>query len=64
LLRARLRGERRIRVGRNVWYLAPGRTSQLVFKTRRGRVLEVGVASKSLTRGRSGASVFLRAWHL
>ena len=61
-LRIRLRGERHIKVGRNVWYLALGRVSRLVFKTRRGRVLEVGIASKALTRGRGAARAFLRAW--
>ena len=59
-LRQRLRGERRFKVGRNTWYLAPGGASTLVFKTRRGRVREIGIADKRLTRGRAGAKRLLR----
>ena len=39
---ARLRGSRRFRVGLNDWYLAPGGSATLLFKVRRGKVLEVG----------------------
>ena len=60
-LRRRLRGERRVRVGRNVWYLAGGRESRRAFKTRGGRVLELGLADKRLTRSRGGARRLLRA---
>lgn len=60
----RLRGMRRVRVGRNLWYLAPGKSSRLLFKTRRGRVLELGIGDKRLTRGRRTTRRFLDAWHL
>src|SRR3954451_437581 len=54
-LRRKLRDERRVRVGRNVWYLAAGR----VYKTRRGRVLAVGIADRRLAARR-----LLTAWRL
>ena len=63
-VRRRLRGELRLRVGRNVWYLAPGRRARLVFKVRNGRVRELGIADKRLTRTRRGARRFLRTWRL
>jgi hypothetical protein len=61
---ARLRGERRIRVGRNVWFLAGGARARLVFKVRAGRVREIGLADKRVTRTRRGARRFLSAWRL
>jgi hypothetical protein len=57
-------GERRYRVGRNAWYVAPGKRARLVLKTRRGRVREIGLASKRLTRSRPATRGLLRAWHL
>jgi hypothetical protein len=59
-----LRGERRIRVGRNVWYLARGRAVTRLYKTRREGVLEVGIADRRLTRGVGAAKRFLRSWEL
>lgn len=51
-----------MRIGRNVWYLAAnGRSSRGVLKTRHGRVLEVGVLSRSLTAGRAHQRLLLRA---
>ena len=38
-------------VGRNYWYLVPGRTAYGVLKVRSGRVQEVGVVSKAVTNG-------------
>ncbi len=61
-LRRRVRGERRLRVGRNVWYLARGRYSTLAFRTRGGRVREVGLADRQLTRTMRGSKHVLRAW--
>jgi hypothetical protein len=63
-LRRRLRHERRVHVGHNTWYLAAGRRARLLFKTRHGRVLEVGIGDKRMTRSRRGARRFLRAWQL
>jgi hypothetical protein len=61
-LRRRLHGERRFRVGGNTWYLAAGSRARLLFKTRRGRVLEVGIGDKGLTRTRTASRRYLRAW--
>jgi len=61
-LRKRLKGERRIRVGRNVWYTARGKRSRLLFRTRGGRVRELGLGNKRLTATSSGTVRFLRAW--
>jgi hypothetical protein len=63
-LRRRLRDERRLRVGRNVWYVARGRSARLVFKTRGRRVLDVGIADRRLTRGQRASRRFLRSWKL
>jgi len=63
-LRRRLRGERRTRVGRNVWYLARGRSATLAFKTRGRKVLDVGIADRRLTRGARASKRFLRSWEL
>jgi hypothetical protein len=61
-LRRRLRGERRVRVGSNSWYVVAGKRSRLLFKTRGGRVREIGIADKRLTRTRVGQRRLLRAW--
>ena len=63
-LRRRLRGERRIRVGNNVWYVARGRGVRLVYKTRGRRVLEVGIANARLSRTGRAQKRLLRAWEL
>jgi hypothetical protein len=61
-LRRRLHGERRVRVGRNAWYLARGRRATLVYKARGRRVRDVGIADGRFTRGRPAARRLLRAW--
>jgi hypothetical protein len=63
-LHRRLRGERRLPVGRNSWYVASGRRARLLFQVRRGRIRQVGIADKGLTRGRRAGRSFLRAWQL
>ena len=63
-MRRRFKGERRFRVGRNVWYLVRGKRSRILFKTRAGKVREVGVADLRLTRSRRSARRFLRAFSL
>ena len=61
-MRRRFRGERRFRVGKNTWYLVRARRATLVFKTRRGRVLEVGLADRRLTSTRAKSRRLLRAF--
>ncbi len=63
-MRRRFRGERRFRVGRNVWFLVRGRRSRVLFKARAGKVREIGVADRRLTRSRRSARRFLRAFSL
>ena len=63
-LRRRLRGERSVRVGRNVWYLARSGGVRQLFKTRGGRVLEVGIGDRRLSPTRRAAKRYLRAWQL
>jgi hypothetical protein len=46
-----LRG--RMKLGYNVWYLAPNGSSSGLLKTRHGKVLEVGVANLALTSNRT-----------
>ena len=52
------------RIGRNTWYMRRGRIATLVFKTRRRRVREIGVAHRRLTRTRRQARRLLRAYRL
>jgi endoglycosylceramidase len=61
VLRRRVRRLRAVRVGRNVWYLAPARSARLVFKTRRRRILAVGIADARLARA---PRRLLGAWRL
>jgi hypothetical protein len=61
-LRKRLKGERSYVIGKNRWYVAAGSRSRLVFSTRRGRIREMGIASKSLSRTRTASVRLLRAW--
>jgi len=59
----RLNGRsRRFRVGSNVWHLRRGRRATLVFKVRRGRIQEVGIASRRSTRSRRRTGRFLRSF--
>ena len=61
-LRRRLRGERRVRVGVNVWYVLRGPKSTYVFKTRAGKVREIGLADKRLTKTPRATTQLLRAY--
>jgi alpha-glucosidase (family GH31 glycosyl hydrolase) len=49
-------------VGRNVWYLTPGRSSHGVLKVRRGVIEEVGIAAAGLTATRGLDRMFLRSF--
>lgn len=63
-LQRRLHGERRYRVGRNTWYVVRGKRARLLFQTRRGRVRQIGIASKRLSRSKRSTRRLLRAWQL
>lgn len=63
-LRRKLRGERAYRVGGVTWYLAPARGGRLAFRTRAGRVVEIGIADKRLTSTARSARRLLGAWRL
>ncbi|MDQ3644934.1 MAG: peptidase M14 [Actinomycetota bacterium] len=62
VLRKRLEGEQRYRVGRSVWFTVRGKKSRLLFLTRKGKVREVGLGDRALTSTRRGTQRFLRAW--
>jgi len=51
---------RRIRIGRNDWYIAPNGASRGVLKVRHGVIEEVGIAERRLTRNPKAAEAFLR----
>jgi hypothetical protein len=55
---SRLRAGRGYRIGRNVWYVAPGKRSHGVLKVGRGVIEEIGIASKRLTTGRRATRRF------
>ena len=52
VLRRRLRTGSGIRIGGNLWYVKRGPKNTRVFKVRGGRVRELGLAGKRLTKGR------------
>jgi hypothetical protein len=63
-LRRRI-GRRRVlstRIGKNRWYVRRGKSVTLVFKVRRGRVREVGVADRRLTKSRAGTRRLLKSF--
>ena len=61
-LRKRLKGERRYKVGRNVWYVAKGKKARVLFRARKSKVLELALADKRLTATKKGTVRLLRAW--
>ncbi len=61
-LRRRLPRLARFHIGANLWYVARGRSARLVFKVRRGRVLEVGLADSRRMRGYRATRRFLRSF--
>jgi alpha-glucosidase (family GH31 glycosyl hydrolase) len=58
----RLRAVRHYIVGRNTWYVLARRSSTGVFKVQRGRVREVGIANRRLTRGRRATRRLLKSF--
>jgi hypothetical protein len=53
---------RGIRVGRNLWYTKKGSKARLVYKVRRHKVYEVGLADKTLTKTRSSQKRFFKSF--
>lgn len=64
VLRSKLKGERRYRIGKNTWYVAAGRKARLIYRTRGGKVQAVGIADKRLTTSSAGSKRVLKAWAL
>ncbi|HEY1360183.1 MAG TPA: M14 family zinc carboxypeptidase [Thermoleophilaceae bacterium] len=60
--RRRLHGERRIKVGTSVWYVVSGKQSRILFRIHKGKVADIGLASKRLTRTRLATSRLLHGW--
>ncbi|MGI9183812.1 MAG: CocE/NonD family hydrolase [Solirubrobacteraceae bacterium] len=58
----RLKAGRPFHVGLNFWYLTPNGASTGVLKVRHGRIEEVGVANRALTRSRAAGRRFLRSF--
>ena len=61
-VRRRLRGERAHRAGSFTWYAAPASRARIVIQTRRGRVVQMGLADKRRTSTRKKTAAFLRAF--
>ena len=61
-LRRRTNG-RRLRIGSNRWYVVRARRARIVFKVRGGKVRELGVVNKRLTRGKRARRT-LGSWRL
>jgi hypothetical protein len=58
----RLHAGRGITIGRNTWYLFTNGASRGVLRVQHGRVLEIGIANKRLTRSRHASGRFLRSF--
>jgi hypothetical protein len=58
------RRNRGLRIGRNVWFFKRGRAARLVFKTRAGRVREVGHVSSRPTNTRKKTARLIRSFPL
>ena len=50
-------------VGRNIWYLAADGKARAIFKVRRGRIEEIGIADNALTRTPRQDRFFLRTFY-
>jgi hypothetical protein len=61
-VRRRLHVRRGYHVGRNYWYLVPGRRSHGVFKVRHGVIEEVGIATARFTESRAAGYLFFRSF--
>ncbi|HEV3227990.1 MAG TPA: hypothetical protein VGY97_00845 [Solirubrobacteraceae bacterium] len=59
----RLRVGRGFHVGLNWWYFAPNGSSTALLKVRHGIVEEVGIAERSLTRGRKAQLAFINSFY-
>jgi hypothetical protein len=58
----RLKVGKVIPIGANDWYLAPGTTSNYVFKVRHGIIQEIGIANKHDTTTRTKQKNFLSSF--
>ncbi|HEX8074000.1 MAG TPA: CocE/NonD family hydrolase [Thermoleophilaceae bacterium] len=60
LRKGRVRSAWRLSLGRDTWYVRRTRRATLVFRVRGGRVREVGVAARGLTRSRRASRALLK----
>jgi pimeloyl-ACP methyl ester carboxylesterase len=60
--RQRLRLSRGYHVGLNWWYFAPNGSATALLKVRHGVVEEIGIANRSLSRGRRGQGRFVTSF--
>jgi hypothetical protein len=60
-VKRRLHLSKPFKVGLNTWYLVPGSLATGMLKVRHGTILEVGIADKPLTAGRTAAVRFLNS---
>jgi hypothetical protein len=58
-VRRRLRGERSFRVGGSTVYVAGASTARIVIQVRKGRVAQLGLATKGRTRSRKATAALL-----
>jgi hypothetical protein len=58
-----LRVGRPFHVGRNYWYLTPGRNVRGILKVRHGQIEEIGIADGILTKSRRATAKFLRTFY-
>ena len=61
-VRRRLRGERSYRAGSFRWYVSTASRARVVIQTRRGKVVQMGLADKKRTSTRKKTAAFLRGF--
>lgn len=50
-------------IGKNTWYLVPGKSAIGLFKVRQGEIFEIGLANKQLIgRSRKSQKFFLQSF--
>ena len=55
----KLHPRRGFRIGLNIWYIVPGRVANAILKVRHGKIEEIGIVDKRLTRNRAAARHFM-----
>ena len=61
-IRRRLTGDTPLRIGRNTWYVLSGKRANGILKVQHGRVQEVGILARQITRSRATQRLVLTSF--